>query len=163
MTVGPAVAAVSDDPEGAEVFREVVAQRNELSTGARERVHLALLPMDDLDENAAIVNALQRNAEVVVQKSLAEGFGLPVIEAFSFGTPVVHSDAPAVVEVAAGAGLQVEREDADGYPGRLAAAIASVVGDGGLAERLRFQGLDRAGAFSWQDSAQKVWQLHADL
>ena len=71
--------------------------------------------------------------------------------------------ADAAALVAAGAGLQVEREDADGYPGRLATAIASVVGDAGLAERLRFQGLDRAGAFSWQDSAQKVWQLHADL
>jgi glycosyltransferase involved in cell wall biosynthesis len=112
--------------------------------------------------DADLAVAIDR-ATVFAFPSLAEGFGLPVIEAFSFGTPVVHSDAPAVVEVAAGAGLQVEREDADGYPGRLAAAIASVVGDGGLAERLRFQGLDRAGAFSWQDSAQKVWQLHADL
>jgi len=44
-------------------------------------VHLACLPMEDLDENAAIVNALQRRADVVVQKSLAEGFGLTVSEA----------------------------------------------------------------------------------
>lgn len=112
--------------------------------------------------DADLAVAIDR-ATVFAFPSLAEGFGLPVIEAFSLGTPVVHSDAPAVVEVAAGAGVRVEREDAEGYPARLAAAIASIVGDAKLAERLRFQGLDRAGAFSWQDSAQKVWQLHADL
>ncbi len=102
-------------------------------------------------------------ATVFVFPSLAEGFGLPVVEAFHFGTPVVHSDDPAVLEVAADAGVTVALADAEGYPGRLAAAIAAVVGDSRLAERLRFAGLDRAGAFSWRDSAQKVWQLHADL
>ena len=102
-------------------------------------------------------------ATVFVFPSLAEGFGLPVIEAFHLGTPVVHSDDPAVLEVAADAGITVARADTDGYPGRLAAAIAGVVNDSALAERLRFTGLDRAGAFSWRDSAQKVWQLHADL
>ena len=57
----------------------------------RRRVHLALLPMDDADENAVIVNALQRRADVVVQKSLAEGFGLTVAEAMWKGGPVVAS------------------------------------------------------------------------
>ena len=52
-------------------------------------MHLALLPMDDADENAVIVNALQRRADVVVQKSLAEGFGLTVAEAMWKGRPVV--------------------------------------------------------------------------
>jgi glycosyltransferase involved in cell wall biosynthesis len=112
--------------------------------------------------DADLAVALDR-ASVFVFPSIAEGFGLPVIEAFNFGTPVVHSDAPAVVEVAAGAGVTVAREDAAGYPARLAEAIASVVTDPALAERLHYQGLDRAGAFSWEDSAQKVWQLHADL
>jgi trehalose synthase len=50
-----------------------------------------MLPMDDGDENAAIVNALQRRAAVVVQKSLAEGFGLTVAEAMWKGRPVVAS------------------------------------------------------------------------
>lgn len=112
--------------------------------------------------DADLAVAIDR-ATVFAFPSLAEGFGLPVIEAFSLGTPVVHSDAPAVVEVAAGAGLRVDREGAEGYPARLAAAIATVAGDPALADRLRTQGLDRAGAFSWQDAAQKVWQLHADL
>ena len=47
--------------------------------------------MDDPEENAAIVNALQRHAAVVVQKSLAEGFGLTVAEAMWKGRPVVAS------------------------------------------------------------------------
>jgi trehalose synthase len=47
--------------------------------------------MDDAQENAAIVNALQRSSAVVVQKSLAEGFGLTVAEAMWKGRPVVAS------------------------------------------------------------------------
>ena len=53
------------------------------------RVHLVSLPMDDLDENAAMVNALQRRADIVVQKSLAEGFGLTVAEAMWKRRPVI--------------------------------------------------------------------------
>jgi trehalose synthase len=47
--------------------------------------------MEDGEENAAIVNALQRRADVVVQKSLAEGFGLTVAEAMWKARPVVAS------------------------------------------------------------------------
>jgi len=54
-------------------------------------VHLCSLPMEDVEENAAIVNALQRHASVVVQKSLAEGFGLTVAEAMWKRRPVVAS------------------------------------------------------------------------
>jgi trehalose synthase len=43
---------------------------------ARSRIRVVTLPMDDEEENAVIVNALQRHARVVIQKSLAEGFGL---------------------------------------------------------------------------------------
>ena len=102
-------------------------------------------------------------ATIFVFPSLAEGFGLPVVEAFSLGTPVIHSDAPAVVEISAGAGLAVEREDAEGYPARLAEAIRNVVDDDALRDRLHVSGRDRSHAFSWRDSAEKVWQLHADL
>ena len=52
----------------------------QLPHAARGRVHLACVPLADPDEAAAIVNALQRHASVVVQKSLAEGFGLTVAE-----------------------------------------------------------------------------------
>jgi trehalose synthase len=62
-----------------------------LSPPIRKRVHLAALPMDDVGENAAMVNALQHHADVVAQKSLAEGFGLTVAEAMWKRRPVVAS------------------------------------------------------------------------
>ncbi len=91
MLAGPSVAEVADDPEGAEVYEEVKRSWEALPEDARTRVHLVLLPMDDDEENAAMVNALQRRADVVVQKSLAEGFGLTVAEAMWKGRPVVAS------------------------------------------------------------------------
>ena len=57
----------------------------------RARVHLVYLPMDDGDENALIVNALQRHASIVVQKSLVEGFGLTVTEAMWKSRPMIAS------------------------------------------------------------------------
>ena len=88
---GPSVEAVSDDPEGAHVLREALALRERLPDEPRSRLHLAALPMHDVEENAIIVNALQRHAQVIVQKSLAEGFGLTVSEAMWKARPVVAS------------------------------------------------------------------------
>ncbi|MCW3014846.1 MAG: glycosyltransferase [Solirubrobacterales bacterium] len=86
---GPDVEAVADDPEGLRMLRETVAAREALPEEARARVHLASLPMEDLDENAIMVNALQRHARVITQKSLAEGFGLTVAEAMWKARPVI--------------------------------------------------------------------------
>jgi trehalose synthase len=91
MLVGPSTAAVADDPEGAQVLEAVREAWHELPATVRRRVHLCSLPMEDVEENAAIVNALQRHASVVVQKSLAEGFGLTVAEAMWKQRPVVAS------------------------------------------------------------------------
>jgi trehalose synthase len=89
VLAGPSVAEVADDPEGAEVLAEIRAQREQLPAEMKERVHLACLPMDDVEENAAMVNALQRRSDVLVQKSIAEGFGLTVAEAMWKAKPVV--------------------------------------------------------------------------
>jgi trehalose synthase len=91
VLVGPAVAGVTDDPEGGQVLAEMTAAWERLEDAARRRVHLVSLPMDDVDENALMVNALQRRAEILVQKSLAEGFGLTVTEAMWKGAPIVAS------------------------------------------------------------------------
>jgi trehalose synthase len=91
VLAGPAVEAVADDPEGMEVIEETRRAWARLDSDVAERVHLACLPMEDGEENAAIVNALQRRADVVVQKSLAEGFGLTVAEAMWKARPVVAS------------------------------------------------------------------------
>jgi trehalose synthase len=91
LLAGPSVAAVADDPEGADVLEEVRELRKSLRAETARRTHLACLPMTDVEENAAIVNAIQRRASVVVQKSIAEGFGLTVAEAMWKATPVVAS------------------------------------------------------------------------
>jgi trehalose synthase len=89
VLAGPAVDAVADDPEGAEVVEEARRRWGQLPAEIGARIHLASLPMEDGEENAAIVNALQRRADVVVQKSIAEGFGLTVSEAMWKARPVV--------------------------------------------------------------------------
>jgi trehalose synthase len=134
LLAGPDVHAVADDPEGAEVLEEVRAARDQLPAGVRGRVHLALLPMDDPDENAVMVNALQRRADVVVQKSIAEGFGLTVAEGMWKGRPVVASRV---------GGIQDQIED--GNTGRLVApddlrefgeAVGALLADPHRAERM---------------------------
>ena len=89
--VGPNMADVADDPEGQEVLEECTRAWEALPSDVRRQVRLVTLPMDDTDENAAMVNAIQRQAAVVVQKSLMEGFGLTVAEAMWKARPVVAS------------------------------------------------------------------------
>ncbi len=91
VLAGPSVDGVADDPESAAVFDEMVAVWKDLPSAAQSRVHIAALPMEDIEENAAIVNALQRHAAVIVQKSLDEGFGLTVTEAMWKRRPIIAS------------------------------------------------------------------------
>ncbi len=91
LLVGPDISAVTDDPEGAGVLQECRDLLDTLPLATRARVHLVNLPMDDGDENALIVNALQRHAAIVVQKSLVEGFGLTVTEAMWKSRPMIAS------------------------------------------------------------------------
>ncbi|HET7119921.1 MAG TPA: glycosyltransferase [Solirubrobacterales bacterium] len=91
VVVGPDAAGVADDPEGAAVYGDVAETWRRLPDEARRRAHLVSLPMRDIDENGAMVNAIQRRAEVVLQKSIAEGFGLTVAEAMWKRRPVVAS------------------------------------------------------------------------
>lgn len=116
---------------------------------------LVLGPLADDD-----LGLVYHRARLYVQSSIAEGFGLAVVEALAFGLPIVHTDVAALEEVTAGAALSVPLVG-DGLPARLAEAIDAI--DDSLAERLSTAAGDRARAFDWRDSAEKVWQLHADL
>ncbi len=91
LLAGPNVTGVSDDPEGAVVLNSTIEAWRGLPHAVRNRIHIASLPTADVEENAIIVNALQRHATVVVQKSLQEGFGLTVTEAMWKGRPVLAS------------------------------------------------------------------------
>ena len=73
--------------------------------------------MDDLEENAAIVNALQRRSDVVCQKSLAEGFGLTVAEAMWKARPVVASAVGGIQDqiVDGETGVLVDPRDLEGF------------------------------------------------
>ena len=102
-------------------------------------------------------------ATMLVFPTLAEGFGTSMLEAFHFGTPVVHSDAPALLEVAGDAAYVVALDDRDGYAERLRDAINAVANDDELARDMATTERDRVGLFDWRGSAEKVWQLHADL
>ncbi|MGE6758281.1 glycosyltransferase [Corallococcus interemptor] len=138
VLAGPSVLSVADDPEAAATLETVIAAWREQPHYLRQRVHLACLPMADPEENAAIVNALQRHAAVVVQKSLREGFGLTVTEAMWKARPVVAS---------AVGGLQDQvRHEVDGLlvrdpgdPAEFAAAVRRLLDDPVLAARLGTQ------------------------
>ena len=110
--------------------------------------------LDDAD--LAVVLA---GATALVMPSRAEGFGLPVVEAMSVGTPVVSSDAPALVEVGGGATVVVPRDD----PAGLAEALRAVVTDEPLRRRLETAGRDRAAAFRWDLVAAQWWALFCEL
>jgi trehalose synthase len=141
--VGPAVHGVGDDPEGGAVLEECIAQWRDLPQAARSRVHLACVPMHDPDEAAAIVNALQRHASVVTQKSLAEGFGLTVVEAMWKHRPVVASRVGGIADqiVDGEHGLLIDDpHDLERFGG----AINRLLADKSLAARLGEQAYERA-------------------
>lgn len=107
--------------------------------------------------------ALYQLATVTAMPSADEGFGLPVIEAMASGCPVVHSDAPALIEVGGGAGVSVERERADEdesvFEARLAEVLQRVLSDDALRAELSKRGRGRASEFSWARSAKRMWEL----
>jgi trehalose synthase len=98
VLAGPSVDGVADDPEGAQVLDECLAAWEALPHATRERIRLVALPMEDVVENALMVNALQRHATIVVQKSLREGFGLTVTEAMWKSRPVLASAVGGIVD-----------------------------------------------------------------
>ena len=91
LLVGPDPADIPDDPEGENVYSEVLRERGHLPENVRQRVHLVMLSLQDFDLNGLVVNAVQRRAAIVVQKSLQEGFGLTVTEAMWKGRPIIAS------------------------------------------------------------------------
>lgn len=155
VLAGPTVEGVADDPEAAEVFEDCLKAWQTLPAAARRRVHLVLVPMDDVEENAAIVNALQRHAAVVTQKSLAEGFGLTVTEAMYKRRPVVASDVGGIAD-------QIE-DGVEGFlvaprdPVAFADRVTALLHDPVLAARMGDAGRRRAVGSFLADTHLRRW------
>jgi trehalose synthase len=132
--VGPAVTSVTDDPEGPVVLAENIAACERLPLEKRRRIHLLSLPVEDRTENAIVVNALQHRADVIVQKSLAEGFGLTVAEAMWKRRPVVGSRVGGIRDqiVDDKSGILVDPSD----PAAAGKAISSLLRDPGFAQAI---------------------------
>ncbi|MCU1591551.1 MAG: glycosyl transferase group 1 [Frankiales bacterium] len=105
------------------------------------------------DEDLAV---LMSRATALVVPSRAEGFGLPMLEAMSLGTPVVTSPDAALEEVAGGASLVA----ADG---ELATVLRSVLEDASLRERLGAAGRRRAADFTWDGAADALWVVYGEI
>ncbi len=101
---------------------------------------------------------LYAGAELFVLPSLDEGFGLTALEAMACGTPVVVSNAGALPEVVGNAGRVFSLRDPNGLSDALDECLSNPVERASMSER----GLQRAGQFSWQATAERVWSsLHA--
>jgi glycosyltransferase involved in cell wall biosynthesis len=101
---------------------------------------------------------LYAGAAAFVYPSLLEGFGLPVLEAMAHGTPVVTSAGTATAEVAGDAAVLVDPLDADA----IAEGVDRVLRDAELSARLRSRGRIRAGAFTWERSAELAMEVYAE-
>ena len=145
LLAGPVVSGVADDPEGAATLERCIEVWRRLPHAERSRIHLACVPMHDTAENAAIVNAIQRHAVVVTQKSLAEGFGLTVAEAMWKAKPIVASAVGGIADqiVSGKQGLLIEdpRDEAE-----FGQAVRRLLENRSYAERLGAKARERATA-----------------
>jgi glycosyltransferase involved in cell wall biosynthesis len=100
--------------------------------------------------------ALYEGARVLVQPSFDEGFGLPVLEAMTLGVPVIAANRGSLPEVLGGAGLLVDPD----RPADIAAAMARVLTDEGVAADCTAKGIARARAFRWNETAHRVYDTY---
>jgi glycosyltransferase involved in cell wall biosynthesis len=131
---------------------EAIFERIERSPYRDNIYHLNYLSND-------AVAMLYRQAELFIYPSHYEGFGLPVLEAMTLGTPVICSDNSSLPEVAGDAALYVSCEDSTG----MAEAMARIIGDSQLRQSLIDRGRQQAAQFSWDRTAKETLQAYRTL
>lgn len=104
----------------------------------------------------ARLDALYRDAAALVYPSLYEGFGLPVLEAMSRGTPVVAARASSVPEVLGDAGVLLEPGDTAGW----VASLDAIIGQPDRRASLAEAGRRRAATFTWERTARETYQVY---
>jgi len=126
---------------------------------ASEAARRANVPIRFIGEGFEWVDDLApfyRGAIALVMPSLDEGFGLPALEAMACGTPVITSNAPALVEVTGDAALHVDARDVDA----IARAITSIANDASLRTQLASRGIERAREFTWRRCAERAREAY---
>ena len=126
-----------------------------MARAARAGVEARVRFVSWLDD--AMLDALYRAADCFVLPSLAEGFGLPVLEAMLRGVPVACSNTPALVELAGDAALLFEPQDVNA----IANAVRRSLTDAALRQKLRAAGKRRAATFTWQETARRTLECYA--
>ena len=108
--------------------------------------------------NSPAAATLYENAFAYVFPSTNEGFGLPLVEAFSFGLPVICSNSSALSEIAADAALLVNMNEANNKDNinALAEAMIKLIETEDLQKQLKEKGLERNKDFSWQQTATQI-------
>jgi glycosyltransferase involved in cell wall biosynthesis len=118
-------------------------------TGGNGIIFTGYVPLEDLP-------ALYSAADAFAFPSLYEGFGLPVIEAMACGTPALISSAPALVEVAGDAAVQVDAYSVEA----ISLGLERILTDDVLRQELRERGFQRARALSWTATATQTLQVY---
>lgn len=131
----------------AEVFKEI-----ERSGLQNDVIFLGYVPDSDLP-------ALYSAADVFVNPSIYEGFGLPTLEAMACGTPVVSSNTSSFPEVVGDAGIMVD----PARPDLIAEKINQVLSDDGQKKRLVSMGTERAKRFTWKRCAQETYEVYREV
>jgi glycosyltransferase involved in cell wall biosynthesis len=128
---------------------------SEILQQIESRANVIRLPYQD----RGALDALIRGARALLFPSLAEGFGIPIVEAMMAATAVMTTSRGAPAEIAGGAALGVDPEDSDA----MSLAIGELDQDDALVARLSAAGLKRAEAFALPAYASRLMDFYASL
>ncbi len=116
------------------------------------KIESRIIFLGEISEND--LPKVYRGAFATIYASLAEGFGLPILESMASGTPVITSNVTSLPEIAGGAAQLVDPLAVDS----IKYGMESIFNDTSLYLTLVEKGLSRAKDFSWDETAKKTWQ-----